>query len=195
MSQLYVKERPAAIPLDEHERRRKEKDAQEIIQVAKKKGKTEASVRLGLQQLDTILPSSLNLHKMKASDWLSVLLDVDAVAEKVVLLKAFYPAADVSRIVALRPKLLLSSTKDIEEDALKVKALLSSAKNPDAIIQAVPDMSDPLTLSRSLAQLAAMYPKQSAVAMLEQNPAVIKNLGGESDMEDSAEYGELSTKD
>ena len=34
-----------------------------------------------------------------------------------------------------------------------------------------------------------------SLQVLQKNPEVLYSLGGEADMEDSAEYGELSTKD
>jgi hypothetical protein len=42
--------------------------------------------------------------------------------------------------------------------AVQVKALLSAAKDVDAIIQAVPELIDPTTLSRSLSFLASSFP-------------------------------------
>lgn len=36
---------------------------------------------------------------------------------------------------------------------------------------------------------------QDPLDVIARNPNVLKSLGGEGDMEDSAEYGELSTKD
>jgi hypothetical protein len=70
----------------------------------------------------------------------------------------------------------------------QVKAMLSKATDVDGIIQAVPELSDPATLNRSLAFLAASFAGQDPVALLQENPRILLNLG-ESNMEDHAEYG------
>jgi hypothetical protein len=48
---------------------------------------------------------------------------------------------------------------------VQVKALLSAAKDIDAIIQAVPELSDPTTLSRSLSFLASSFRGKVGVVM------------------------------
>lgn len=70
----------------------------------------------------------------------------------------------------------------------QVKKLLSKAADVDAIIQAVPELSDPRALSRSLAFLASSFPGQDPVLLLQENPQLLLNLS-ESNMEDSAEVG------
>ncbi len=106
MADLYNVQRPAPIPVEEHERRRRAKDTAEIVQAsawswsarcqaalrsfelerglhgiiplvsplhtrqaAKKRGKSEAYVHERLNQLESLLPDLINLHKLKASDW------------------------------------------------------------------------------------------------------------------------------
>jgi hypothetical protein len=58
----------------------------------------------------------------------------------------------------------------------------------DAIIQAVPELSDPVALSRSLSFLASSFPNKDPVLLLQENPQILLNLA-ESNMEDSAEVG------
>lgn len=77
---------------------------------------------------------------------------------------------------------------------LQVKALLSRAKDADAIIQAVPELADATALVRSLAFLRSSFPNTDPVELLQENPTLLLNLG-ESNVEDSAEYGEMTTKD
>lgn len=74
----------------------------------------------------------------------------------------------------------------------QVKSLLSRADNIDTIIQAVPELSDPATLSRSLGYLASYFRGQDPVALLQENPTILLNLG-ESNVEDSAEVGSSSS--
>lgn len=72
---------------------------------------------------------------------------------------------------------------------IQVKALLSKAEDVDAIIQAVPELSDPVALSRSLAFLAGSFPSKDPVLLLQENPQILLNLA-ESNMEDHAEVCE-----
>ncbi len=119
LTELYNVHKHSPIPVEEHERKRKNKETMEIVQVcgiavgccrwegghgtlkgvtrwlrfttddcdrceairlflvscsdssqaAKKRGKTESYVREQLDQLETLLPDLINLHKLKASDW------------------------------------------------------------------------------------------------------------------------------
>lgn len=57
-----------------------------------------------------------------AGSQVTVVADVDAVAERLVTLKALYQNADIFAMVAARPKLLLQSVDQIQEDGRKVRA-------------------------------------------------------------------------
>ncbi|GLI69400.1 hypothetical protein VaNZ11_014004 [Volvox africanus] len=195
MSQLYAAERPPPIPPSEHERRRRVKDIQEVVDAGRRKGLKEEVVRDGLTQMDALLPGVLSLHRMKPSDWATVASDVSSLAERIILLKSLYPAADIFKIVFKKPKLLLLSTTRLEQDAAAIMRLLSSAPNPCAILESTPDLVDPLSLSRCLASLATSFPGQDPVMLLQQHPDILANLGAEAAVELTAEYGELSTKD
>ncbi|GIL48357.1 hypothetical protein Vafri_4627 [Volvox africanus] len=195
MSQLYAAERPPPIPPSEHERRRRVKDIQEVVDAGRRKGLKEDVVRNGLTQMDALLPGVLSLHRMKPSDWATVASDVSSLAERIILLKSLYPTADIFKIVFKKPKLLLLSTSRLEQDAAAIMRLLSSAPNPCAILESTPDLVDPLSLSRCLASLAISFPSQDPVMMLQQHPDILANLGAEAAVELTAEYGELSTKD
>jgi hypothetical protein len=76
----------------------------------------------------------------------------------------------------------------------QVRQVLSKAKDIDAIIQAVPELMDATALVRSLAFLQSSFPDHDPVELLQENPLILLNLG-ESNMEDNAEYGEMTTKD
>eukprot|EP00877_Chromochloris_zofingiensis_P010478 jgi/Chrzof1/5684/Cz16g11180.t1 len=194
MSQLYVANRPSAIPLTEYDTRRKKRDKEEILQAAKKRGKKLSDIEDGLVKLDSILCNLVNLNLMKAADWVTLAEDVEAIANKLIILKTFYPSADIYKIVSHRPKILLQSHNNIAQNAKQVKALLSRAKDADAIIQAVPELADATALVRSLAFLRSSFPNTDPVELLQENPTLLLNLG-ESNVEDSAEYGEMTTKD
>lgn len=195
MSQLYAKERPPPIPLEEHERRRRVKDVQEVVDAGRRRGIKEDVLRQGLQQLDALLPNVLSLHRMKPSDWATVASDINSVAEKVILLKSLYPSADIFRIIFRRPKLLLLTPDRIRSDAQEVLRLLSRAPNPCAILEAQPDLVDPVSLSRCLASLAQAFPSSQPVDLLQRQPNLLSEMGSEAMVELTADYGELSTKD
>lgn len=194
MAELYAIDRPPPIPASEHEQRRHVKDIQEVVDAGRRKGLAEANVRGGLAQLETLLPNILNLHKMKPADWAVVTSDVGAVAEKMIVLKESYPKADIFKVLAKRPKTLLRSSKALADDAAQVKRLLANAPEPDAIIEALPDAIDPISLARSLAYLGSAFAGQDPVLVLQRNPDVVNNLG-ETTVEMTADYGELTTKD
>jgi hypothetical protein len=66
----------------------------------------------------------------------------------------------------------------------------------DAVIEAAPELMDPLELSRALAFVRASFPSSAGrhpAALVAENPALLLNLG-ESNVEDSAEYGEITTR-
>lgn len=73
--------------------------------------------------------------------------------------------------------------------------MLVKSENPDAIITALPDMLDVTTLTRTLAFIKTTFKGQEPVEVLLKQPEAVMNMLGESEIEDSAEYGELSTKD
>ncbi|GAX73488.1 hypothetical protein CEUSTIGMA_g940.t1 [Chlamydomonas eustigma] len=195
MAELYAVERPPAIPLEEHERRRRIRYAAEIVEAAVRIGKSEAFIRERLAEIDAVFPDLINLHKMKASDWVLVVSDVDAVAQKLVTIKSVFPKANAFKIVASLPKLLLKPAEMLRLEAEKSRKQLSSLSNPDAVVEAVPELVDPVTLARAISSLRAAMPTQDPLQILDANPEVLLSLGSEADIKDSAEYGELSTKD
>ena len=65
----------------------------------------------------------------------------------------------------------------------------------DAIIESTPDFADPRTLAAGLVQIAATFKGRTPVEVLAGQPGVLHGMGAEADITDSAEYGELSTKD
>ena len=65
----------------------------------------------------------------------------------------------------------------------------------DAVVEAAPELMDPLELSRALAFVRERF-RSSAdnpAALLAENPRLLLNLA-ESDVDDSAEYGEITTR-
>lgn len=58
---------PPPIPVSEHQRRRKLKDAEEIAAAGRKLGLDPQRLKANLEQIDALVPDLVNLHKMKAS--------------------------------------------------------------------------------------------------------------------------------
>lgn len=161
---------------------------------AKKLGKQQDAVREGVSQLEALLPGCVNLHRMGARDWALLASDVNGVASKLICLKTLYPKADAFAMATARPKTLLRSEAELSRDAAEVKRMLSGAPDVDAIVEAVPELSEAPQLAKSLSWLRSAFPGQDAVALLQENPLILKNIG-ESNVEDSAEYGEMTTSE
>lgn len=65
----------------------------------------------------------------------------------------------------------------------------------DEVVACAPELMDPQELSRALAFVRASFPssQEHPAALLAQNPKLLLNLA-ESDVDDSAEYGEITTR-
>lgn len=198
MDQLFAKQGGSAFvptPLAEHQRRSRARDMRELLESAARLGKPEQAVREGIDKLDALLPGVFNLHKMSASTWVGVACDVDGMMGTVIALRSAYPTADVLAMLRQRPALLVQSAERIADDAARVRRLLTrpgdavdtadAAAERDAVVQAYPDLVCPDALSRSLAQLAQLFPDNVVDALLK-NPALMSALESEPDVEDSA---------
>ncbi|KAL6745766.1 hypothetical protein V8C86DRAFT_2967544 [Haematococcus lacustris] len=197
MSQVYVADRPAPIPLTEHERRRKQRELEEICGVAKRKGISADTVTAQLAAAEQLLPGLVNLHRAKAADWLAITADTGQLALKLVALKELYPRANMQKVLAAQPRLLLKSSAQLSDDAAAVRRMLSSLGGEgavDALIEAEPELSNPTNLSRSLNYISTAFAGQDPVQVLARQPDVLRHQG-EGSIQDSAEYGEISTKD
>ncbi|KAG1666685.1 hypothetical protein FOA52_013597 [Chlamydomonas sp. UWO 241] len=173
--------------------RRRERDVREICEAAAKLGMLPQSVRDNIESLEMLLPDLvINLDKMRASEWAAIASDVKRAASVVIVLKSEYPSADVSKIIARAPKVLLQSVEGLQNDAAEVKAMLAALSKQgeiDAIIEAVPYLLSPKELHQSLANLAAWFPSQDPVQVLSTNPSILLNVG-EADLPADPLYGE-----
>ncbi|MEW5304408.1 MAG: hypothetical protein WDW38_011200 [Sanguina aurantia] len=194
MSELYNTERPEPIPLEQHQRRRLEKDTQEIIACGKKRGVSEATIRSAIEQLQLLLPDILNLHRLSAASWVAILSDAGSIPIKLITVKDAYPGADIGILFQNQPRMLLSSPETLQQDAALVLAMLKGASDPSAIIQSCPDLATPATLSRCLAHIQSTHLGKNPVEVLERYPDVLRDMG-ESRVELTAEYGEMTTRD
>eukprot|EP00879_Flechtneria_rotunda_P006473 GHRR01006802.1.p1 GENE.GHRR01006802.1~~GHRR01006802.1.p1 ORF type:complete len:132 (+),score=38.16 GHRR01006802.1:867-1262(+) len=129
---------------------------------------------------------------MKASDWATVLWDVDRVVSIVITLKTFYPKLDAGSVLQRTPKLLLKQQEQMQQDAQKVHSMLSKVEDIDSIIEAVPYLTDPSQLAQSMANLARWFPNQDPYEMLQKNPTMLMNIE-EADLDADPLYGEITT--
>ncbi|KAF6258619.1 hypothetical protein COO60DRAFT_1626394 [Scenedesmus sp. NREL 46B-D3] len=168
--------------LDLAERRRK-RELAEMTAAAAKQGTSAQVIESNLAKLQQLVPGlQPNLDQMKASDWASILKDVDSVVELVIALKTAYPKVDVGRLLQRTPKLLTKPLEQVQADAQQVRALLSGVEDVDAIIDAVPYLLDPKELRQSLANLQRWFPNQDPYEVLQKNPTMLVNIE-EADLE------------
>ncbi|KAF5843671.1 hypothetical protein DUNSADRAFT_10846 [Dunaliella salina] len=192
MSQVYVSEadRPKPIPASEHEDRRRRKQLLEIAEAAKRKGIGMEIVEKKLSEVETVLPGLVNLHRAKASDWVTIISD-DSLANKIILLKDVFPNANVLKIFSQQPRLLLLPTERLHADAHQVKKMLSTVQGAESLVDTIPSFMDPRNLERSLAEVQAFFPGSVPLELLLKHPDLLDNLG-ESSIEDSAESSSSS---
>jgi hypothetical protein len=184
LSSLYIKQfEIEPFKQRDWEAKRREGDLKDVQQAGSKLGVKAEVIQNNLQQLQALVPGLLiNLDKMKASDWAKLLRDIDSVVAVVIALKTHYPKVDIANIIKRKPKLLLSSQQRVEEDALKVKSLLSTkVQDIDSIIDAVPDLMNPQQLTQSLSNLVAWFPNHDPFELLQQNPQILENPNVEAD--------------
>jgi hypothetical protein len=126
MSQLYNIDRPPPVPLEEFEKRRVDREQQEVVEAARRLFPNDADAadqrtREALAQLDTLVPGVLDLAAMTAREYALLCSDVRGAAARVVALRVAWPRADVGRVLRKRPKMLLPP-----DAAATLKRLMSS---------------------------------------------------------------------
>ncbi|WIA41508.1 hypothetical protein OEZ86_008879 [Tetradesmus obliquus] len=169
--------------------RRRKRELAEMTAAAAKQGTSAEVIEANLGKLQQLVPGlAPNLDQMKASDWASILKDVDRVVALVICLKTAYPKVDIARLLQRMPKLLMKPLEQVQADAQQVKALLSRVQDIDAIIDAVPYLINPAEVQQSLANLARWFPNQDPFALLQSNPTLLVNIE-EADLEADPLYG------
>ncbi|KIZ06459.1 hypothetical protein MNEG_1493 [Monoraphidium neglectum] len=178
----------------DHAAKRRERELREICEAGRKLGVSDEAVRANAASLESLVPGlAPNLDKMKASDWAKLLKDTSRVVATVIALRGALPSADLGAMISRQPRLLLREPGALTEDVRQVKALLSRCPNVDAILQEVPDLISPRELEQALANLRRCFPKEDAMALLQANPSILRNIGGEVDLEADPSYGEMTT--
>ncbi|GBF93070.1 hypothetical protein Rsub_05681 [Raphidocelis subcapitata] len=174
----------------DHAARRRERELREIAEAGRKLGVSEAAVRSNARALETLVPGlAPNLDKMRASDWARLLADTGPAVAAVIALRAAFPTADLAAMIGRQPRLLLRAPDALAADAGQVRSMLSRCPDVDSIVQEVPDLLNPRELEQALAYLARTFPKEDTLALLQANPSILNNIGGEVDVEANAEYG------
>ncbi|GIL74326.1 hypothetical protein Vretifemale_4374 [Volvox reticuliferus] len=177
----------------DHTKRRRDRVVAEIIEAGRRQGVPEQLLRGNLDELEALLPElTPDVSKMRAGDWAKLAKDINKVATMLVVIKTCYPGANVGRIVAKVPKVLLKSPEAVSADAAVVRRVLAAASNLDAIIEEVPYLMDPAALAQSLSNVCRWYNTQDPVSMIARNPKLLLNVE-EADLEADPLYGELTT--
>lgn len=84
---------------------------------------TADALQAGLDAVEALIPGfNVDLERLKARDWAALLLEPNAVAVKLVTLKASFPTADLARILAEMPRLLLDDVAKIQSNAAQVRS-------------------------------------------------------------------------
>lgn len=195
LSSLYIpKGQQAEVKQVDHEGRKKEREIIEIVQAARKLSLQEQKVRDNIVTLGLLLPDlQPNTDRMRASDWAKLVADVDKVAAALVILKTAYPSANVSRIIAKAPKVLLQPLETIRDNADKVKQILHEVESGeiDAIIEAVPYLMNPDALVQSLSNIRRWFNTETPIQMLRTNATMLLNIE-EADLPADPLYGEVT---
>lgn len=169
-----VEEGEAGGVLSIHERWR-QRVLSEIVEAAEKQGHQPEVIRNNFRKLDNLLVSfKPSLDLMRPNDWAKLAADVDGLAYKIIMLKTHMPTLDMQAVMNVHPKLLLKTTEELESNVLYVSQVLAKAKEPAAIIQQVPELLEPRMLLSVLVTLKRWWPKKDAVAVLEEDPDVIR---------------------
>jgi hypothetical protein len=130
----------------------------------------------GVEALEALIPGfQVDLERMKAIDWARAALDPNACAVRLVALKGAYPGADLARVLQEKPALLLKPPEQLVEDARQVHKLLEGAKDRDALVTALPMLTDPKVVISVLVTVEKWYfKKKDPIAVLEADPDLIR---------------------
>ncbi|PNH11956.1 hypothetical protein TSOC_001166 [Tetrabaena socialis] len=176
-------------PQLDHFARRRKKVVAEVVEAGRRQGIPEQQLIANLEAMEALLPElAPDVNKMRAADWARLAKDVTQVAMMLVVIKTAYPGANVGRIVAKAPRLLLKSPQVVAADAEVVRRVLASAPNLDSIVEQVPFLMDPAALAQSLANVSKWYNTEDPVSMISKNPQLLLNVE-EADLEADPLYG------
>ncbi|KAF8055487.1 hypothetical protein HT031_006746 [Scenedesmus sp. PABB004] len=164
-------------PITDWEARRRRRVVDDLFDASRRLGPafTREAIAEGVTTLEALLPGlQVDVEALKAADWARLALDVGGAATKLVLLKSCYPGADLSRVIQRQPGLLLLDASTLEENSKQVKSLLSTAKDADALLTALPSLMEPRTLISVLVTVRKWYfNKRDPVEVLEADPELI----------------------
>lgn len=158
-------------------KRRKERTVDELHQLSKKRIQcTKAAIEGGMEALELLIPGFvLNLEAMGAMDWVKLLTDPQAVAQKIVILKTYHPKLDLGKALNKYPRILLLAPGELERASSQVRSLLATAPDPDAILVEVPALLEPPNLISALVTIQKWYHlAKDPVMVLQQDPDIIR---------------------
>ncbi|KAF5830548.1 hypothetical protein DUNSADRAFT_14355 [Dunaliella salina] len=130
----------------------------------------------GIERLELLLPGfSINIEQLSALQWADIVTDTNSVAAKLVALKGCYPNLDLVDLLQKYPKVLTLEAQELRENASKVRELLQGAPDPEAIIQAVPELITPKILASVLITINKWYQlERDPVEVLQNDPDIVR---------------------
>jgi len=109
---------------------------------------------------------------MKASDWALIAMDVSSIANKLIVLN---PGMNLSKVLMKRPQILRLDVQVLDKDAVAVKCMLAAAKDPDRLLEEVPDLLAPKVLLSVLTTVKKWWHlERDPVEVLEAEPDLIR---------------------
>eukprot|EP00854_Cymbomonas_tetramitiformis_P013302 gene13302-15719_t len=146
----------------------------EIAQAAMKEGHTKEDILARCEMLDTLLLDfTPNLDKLSPKKFVELAVDASAVGRRIAVLKSHFPGIDIPQLWLDRPSTFLESEKELDESALKLKDLLSKAKDINSIITVLPMMINIEYTVSILVTMKNRFPTVDPVEELEKDPDYI----------------------
>jgi hypothetical protein len=143
--------------------------------VARELGVSMEAVSARLDALCTLLPElGERFTSMREGD-LARLAVVPDVAATLIRLRATFPRANIGRMVARRPDLLLMEAQDLEERAAGLRALLPGL-DADAAAAEQPRLLDLASTRTALAELQRLMPDANVARMLVNDPSMLSSV-------------------
>lgn len=156
--------------------------------VARELGLGEAEVERQLRTLETLVPDlSSKLNTMKVADLARLAGKAKDVAGRMVELRTLFPAADISRLVAGRPMLLLEDLADVEERVRLVRGYMASPSFSPADLDRWLERNpllflEPSQVKNALEEVRRLFGGDDAPYQLLKNPNLVLNLQTRDDM-------------
>ncbi|GMH35071.1 hypothetical protein BSKO_02939 [Bryopsis sp. KO-2023] len=146
-----------------------------------------------LQKLLVLVPDlGPKIHTIKVALLGNLLKEVDLMAEHIIKLKELFPDADIGRMTAKTPTLLLQKPEHLGIEAQKVRDLLGiDSLRLDALVVEHPGFLDSDVVAEVLDHLRQLMPTKNVESYLVQNPTTLLSAAkGKKRLGDNPDPGE-----